>query len=293
VRRAGSAVATPLALLQPAVLPLTAQVVWPDGHPRRLTDVIFRVDGVAQPLATTPALDDAGQLPLSWDISERDAGTYRLEVEVADELGFRAASAPLEVVIEIARPSPPSPTVTPTRAPSPLATAAEGVPWAVILPAALLAAGGVATGVALLRRRRARRAAAPPPAPPRIIPAAGPPDDRHVAVLEWATGADADPIELTAADVTLGREAEAVEIILEDPSVSRLHARIRRNQAGEYWLFDEGSESGTFLNHERLGLAPRQLQHNDLIQLGRVTLRFRLELAGGREQGSRGEREQG
>lgn len=278
VRRAGSAIDTPLALLQPAVLPLTAQIVWPDGHARRLTDVAFRVDGIAQRLATEPALDGGGQLPLSWDISEREAGTYRLEVEIADELGFRAVSAPLAVTIEIARPSPPTPTAAATRPPSPVA--GQNARWTVALPAALLLAG-LMGGSIVIMRRRARRAAPPAAPPPRIIPATGPPDDRHVAVLERpATGGSVEMIELAAADVTLGRSVEAVEIVLDDPSVSRLHARIRRNQAGEYWLFDEGSESGTYLNYERLGLAPRPLQHNDVIQLGRVTLLFRLELLG-------------
>ena len=101
-----------------------------------------------------------------------------------------------------------------------------------------------------------------------------------MAVLERLTaeGHAVEAIELTAADVTLGREAAAVEIVVDDPSVSRLHARIRRNQAGEYWLFDEGSVQGTALNFEPLGLAPRLLQHNDVIQVGRVALRFRLEM---------------
>src|SRR5690606_35768634 len=120
VRRAGSAVDTPLPLLQPAALPLTVQISWGDGRPRRLTEIVFRVDGAPQPLAADARPDGSGRLPLLWDISERDAGTYRLEVDVADELGFRASAAPLEITIEIARPSPPTPTVAPTRAPLPV-----------------------------------------------------------------------------------------------------------------------------------------------------------------------------
>jgi predicted component of type VI protein secretion system len=98
-------------------------------------------------------------------------------------------------------------------------------------------------------------------------------------VLEWADGT-ATPIELPGDHVTLGREAEAVDVVVDGPGVSRLHARIRRDDAGAYWLYDEGSAAGTFLNYEQLGLAPRPLQHGDVVQLGRVTLRFRLELAG-------------
>jgi len=280
VRRAGSAVDTPLALLQPAVLPLTVRVNWPDDRPRRIAEVLFRVDGTAQPLAVLPAADAAGNLPLPWDISQRDAGTYRLEVEIVDELGFRAAAEPLEIVIEVARPSPPTPTPAPTRVPvPPLSERLDGPLLPVLL---ILALAAVAGGAVVVLRRRAAKAPPAAEAPvPRIVPAADPrPNDGHVAVLAWQAtdGSLGDQIELAAADVTLGSDAEAVDIIIDAPGVSRLHARIRRTAAEEYWLYDEGSAAGTFLNYERLALAPKLLQHNDVVQLGQVTLRFRLEL---------------
>jgi len=281
IRRAGSAIDTPLPLLQPAILPLTAQITWPDGRPRALSEVTFRVDGVSQPLAADLTPDGAGQIPLVWDISERDTGSYRLEVEVTDALGFQAAAEPLAITIEVARPTPPTPTPAPTRAPRPsLAERAENP----LFP--LLALAAVAVVAAAIfwasRRRRARATAEDEAAVPQIVPAAGPPpDDRHVAVLVWPDEtAGVDQIELLGVDVTFGREPDDVDIVVDDPTVSRLHARIRRNAAGEYWLYDEGSIEGTFLNYERLGLAPRRLQHNDVVQMGRVTLRFRLELPG-------------
>jgi len=280
VRRAGSAVDTPLALLQPAVLPLTVRVNWPDNRPRRIAEVLFRVDGTTQPLAVLPTADAAGNLPLPWDISQRDAGTYRLEVEIVDELGFRAAAEPLEITIEVARPSPPTPTPAPTRAPAPpLSERLDGP----LLPALLiLVPAAVAGGAIVVLRRRAAKATPAAEAPvPRIVPAADPrPTDSHVAVLAWQAtdGSLGEQIELAAADVTLGSDPEAVDIIIDAPGVSRLHARIRRTAAEEYWLYDEGSAAGTFLNYERLALAPKLLQHNDVVQLGQVTLRFRLEL---------------
>ena len=275
VRRAGSAVDTPLALLQPAVLPLTAVVTWPNDQSRQLTEIVFLVDGVAQPQAAPPAADATGQIPLVWDISEREAGTYSLSVEVVDELDFRAAATPLEVTIEVVRPSPPTPTPAPTAAP--VVETAPG-PTRFILPGLALALAG---GVLLWAARRARRGTAAPPAPP-VVPPPPPPREGHVAVLEWAAAGEGrgEAIELLADNVTLGREAGAVDIVLDDPVVSRLHARIRRDATGVYWLYDEGSAAGTFLNYEQLGLAPRPLQHGDVVQLGRLTLRFRLELAG-------------
>ena len=75
--------------------------------------------------------------------------------------------------------------------------------------------------------------------------------------------------------MAIGRDLEVAQIVFGDSSVARLHARIRRRN-GRYWLYDEGSASGTFLNHDGLGLSPRQLQDGDEIRLGRVLLRFQL-----------------
>ena len=76
-------------------------------------------------------------------------------------------------------------------------------------------------------------------------------------------------------NMAIGRDLEVAQIVFGDSSVSRLHARIRKRN-GRYWLYDEGSASGTFLNHDRLGLSPRQLQDSDEIRLGRLHLRFQL-----------------
>lgn len=275
IRRAGSAVDTPLPLLQPAVLPLAARVAWPDGQQRPLTEVRFLVDGVAQPLAGQPQPDEDGRLPLTWDISERDAGVYRLSVEVADELGFRATAAPVTLTIEVARPSPPTPTIAPTAEPAAAPAARSAA--ALVVPVLLLAGAG---GALLWATRRARRPSAPPPAPEPEPPPARASGDGHVPILEWRSAAgQVEQIELLADNVTLGRQPGEVDIVLDDSSVSRLHARIRRNAEEEYWLYDEGSATGTFLNYERLGLAARQMRHGDSVQLGRVALRFRLELA--------------
>ncbi len=272
IRRVGNAVDTPLALLQPAALSLAAVVGWPDGLPRELTEVTLRVDGETQPQAAIPQPGPTGRIPLVWDISERDAGDYALTVEVADALGFRVTSAPVTVTIAVARPQPATPTAVPTPAApaaSPVGNAGRFWPLALLLPAALLAVWAI---------RRARRKGAPPPSPatPPPRPAAR---GEFVPLLEWAEGDRREQIELLADNVTLGCEPNEVDIVLADAGVSRLHARIRRDDGGQYWLYDEGSATGTFLNHEPLGLAPRPLQDGDTVQLGRLSLRFRLEPA--------------
>jgi len=62
--------------------------------------------------------------------------------------------------------------------------------------------------------------------------------------------------------------------ILDDPSVSPLHARLQELD-GEYILSDEKSVAGTWVNDELLA-APRRLQHGDVVYIGRLSYRFIL-----------------
>ncbi|MCA9941218.1 MAG: FHA domain-containing protein, partial [Anaerolineales bacterium] len=54
---------------------------------------------------------------------------------------------------------------------------------------------------------------------------------------------------------------------------SRLHARIKQSE-GRFWLYDEGSATGTYLNYVRVGLMPQPLQDRDEVHVGQVHLRF-------------------
>jgi hypothetical protein len=65
--------------------------------------------------------------------------------------------------------------------------------------------------------------------------------------------------------VTIGREA-GNDIVLEDPQVSRHHARLTL-EAGGYVLEDLGSTNGTFINDQRL-MGTRPINPGDKLRLG-------------------------
>jgi pSer/pThr/pTyr-binding forkhead associated (FHA) protein len=105
---------------------------------------------------------------------------------------------------------------------------------------------------------------------------APPPAQPLFAYLERVGQGTAVPLVAVEGDVlTFGRDGSVAQVVVDEPSVSRLHARIR-HQDNSYWLYDEGSTAGTYLNFERLGLAPRHLQDGDIVELGRVRFRFLL-----------------
>jgi pSer/pThr/pTyr-binding forkhead associated (FHA) protein len=76
------------------------------------------------------------------------------------------------------------------------------------------------------------------------------------------------------ARLRIGRN-NSLEIVVNDPSISREHAEILLTPEG--WLArDLGSTNGTLLNNMRLDGAGRLLRSNDIVTFGRV--------AGGRSE---------
>src|SRR5919106_4662261 len=73
---------------------------------------------------------------------------------------------------------------------------------------------------------------------------------------------------------TIGRHPDS-DIFLDDITVSRRHAEIRR-QGGAFTLHDVGSLNGTYTNRERVETA--ELRPGDEIQIGKFKLVF---LSGG------------
>jgi pSer/pThr/pTyr-binding forkhead associated (FHA) protein len=76
--------------------------------------------------------------------------------------------------------------------------------------------------------------------------------------------------------VTAGRHPES-DIFLDDITVSRRHAEIRRGHDGSFTVHDVGSLNGTYLNRERV--EEGELVGGDELQIGKFKLVF---FAGGR-----------
>ena len=77
------------------------------------------------------------------------------------------------------------------------------------------------------------------------------------------------------APVTIGKKKDEAVVVLEDPSVSRLHARINK-EGDEFYLEDLNSTNGTYKNGLRLQpYEKRVLESGDEVRVGRVQLLFR------------------
>ena len=73
------------------------------------------------------------------------------------------------------------------------------------------------------------------------------------------------------ANTTIGRSPDCT-IVIEDPSVSAVHARLEsRNHA--WYVTDLGSTNGTFVNNRRVNDSA-YIEADDVVQFGRMTFQF-------------------
>ncbi len=83
---------------------------------------------------------------------------------------------------------------------------------------------------------------------------------------------------LGSGDTSIGRHPDS-GIFLDDVTVSRRHAEVRRGEDGEYVLADAGSLNGTYLDGERIDEAA--LREGAQLQIGKYRLVFVIGTLGG------------
>ena len=89
-------------------------------------------------------------------------------------------------------------------------------------------------------------------------------------VVRSGGGRAGETFHLGAARTSIGRSPEC-EIFLDDVTVSRRHALLSEKD-GKFFIQDEGSLNGTFLNRRRIESA--EIDDGDELQIGKYRLTF-------------------
>ena len=79
-----------------------------------------------------------------------------------------------------------------------------------------------------------------------------------------------DPIALNNREMTFGADPTQATIVLDHPSISPLHARLRMNETGNFQLVDQNSVAGTWVNFELISRDGRILKHGDMVHFGQL-----------------------
>lgn len=92
---------------------------------------------------------------------------------------------------------------------------------------------------------------------------------------------DGEPVKgttflITMNELTFGADPKQAVLLLDNPSVEPLHARLWRTDEGHFYLEDSGSVAGTCVNYTPVAANGTPLHHGDLIHIGKINYRFNL-----------------
>ncbi len=266
---------------------ISALVEFPDKFPRPLKRTSLFIDGQKVAENTSEPFNR-----FNWDLSAYlVSGEHNLRVEAEDNLGLTGVSAEVPVQVTVIQP------------PGGIAglilrnRVAVTITFVVLAGAILLGIlilGGRKGLATLAERRRARAAQADPVTQP-IHPAQPSPATRAAATpFPWlrrkvaappayfvkltSDGAPTpgDPIPLAGHEMTFGTDPTQATTVLDDPSLSALHARLRHTDEQNFLLMDQNSIAGTWVNYDPLTKEGRVLKHGDVVNFGHLTYRFVL-----------------
>ena len=78
-------------------------------------------------------------------------------------------------------------------------------------------------------------------------------------------------VNITASEISFGRDKNQVDCFLAHGTISRQHFKIYTNDH-KYFLKDLNSSNGTFLNGFKI--VQSRLNHGDIIKVGEITIYF-------------------
>ncbi len=263
-------------------------IEFPDGHPRPLARTTFYVDG--QPVAQN---ESEPFNRFTWDLSPyTQGGQHELMVEAVDSLGLSKTSVAIPVTITIIRP-PTGIRALLTKYRTWVTAGAVGLTGLILI---LVLLSGRVRIASWRERREARQRYTDPVTQP--VVASGretPRKGKQASRLGWkrteetpeapaylvrlrsnGEPAGGRPIPLLEKEITFGTDPVQASYVLDDPSISPLHARLRQGEGGEFVLADHGSIAGTWVDYEPAPPEGRALKHGDVVHFGRLMYRFVL-----------------
>jgi hypothetical protein len=256
---------------------------FPDGHPRPIERTALYVDGELAAENTAAPLDS-----FTWDLSGYIlSGQHELRVEATDSLGLTGSSLGLPVVLTVIKP--------PSGLSAILARYRSILAWGVLLLAGLillLILFGSRLRRSRLERINARQQYDDPLTQP--VSAVREPStgkkkaprpaktDRSKEAVAWlirlnpdGTPATASRIPVILPETILGTDPLQATVILDDPALSPLHARIRMTGTG-FMVYDSNSVAGTWVNYEPVTQEGYPIKHGDRVHFGHLSYRFEL-----------------
>jgi hypothetical protein len=280
-------------VLEPSQQIIEIIVEFPDGHKRELKRTTLYMDGQVVAENTKAPFEN-----FLWDYSlVTESGQHEIIVEAEDVLGLKKSSIGIPV------------TFTVIHAPSGAEAFVAQYNSYLVMGALIFA--GLALLVILVRsrvknvpesrRKKARKAKEDPLTQPVVALTEAPVSAKNkvksqprfswmgsrqsrvpsapaylIRLTNGGEPASVMPIPVVEKDMTFGTDPVQSMHVLDDPSISPLHARIKQTSEGIFVIIDHGSVAGTWVNFEPVTREGVRLKHGDRIHFGLMQYRFDL-----------------
>lgn len=283
--------------LLPAAQELEIIIEFPDGHVRALTRTTLYIDGQIADENTVEPFNK-----FNWDLSAyAESGEHQVVVEVVDMLGLSKTSMSVPVTVTVVKP-PSGPAAFLAKYRTPITFGSIILAGLVLF---LIMIIGLLRIPTLRAAQAARRAETDPltqtvAAPLPIAPSPAVKSKRQRASLKktesgsrskkdssaasfFRINADgqvmvAAPILVYKQEIVFGTDPVQCNQIMDDPSISSVHARLRKMDDGGYFLLDNNSIAGTWVNYEPIPREGYRLAHGDMVHFGQLIYRFVLSV---------------
>ena len=289
-------------ILLPDSQPIEIIIEFPDGHTRPLTRTTLYIDGIAVDENTAEPFTS-----FTWDLKAITAsGQHTITVEAVDILGLSKTSMGLPVTVTVVKP-PSGPAAFLAKYRTPITFGAIILAGLVLF---FILLSGRLRIPSLRAAQETRRAEADPltqtiqtgtveETAPTAIALAGKPKKRRTPSKKTEAApksgkeaaasfirinpdgqfAAVAPIPLAEKEIVFGTDPVQCTQILDDPSISSVHARLRLTDDGGYLLQDNNSIAGTWVNYEPVPREGYRLKHGDMVHFGQLMYRFMLKLS--------------
>jgi hypothetical protein len=269
--------------LTPANIDFNFIIEFPDSYPRTITSVKLWVNGTLKNEIISPPFES-----ISLDLSDLDISQeINVQIEAQDVLDLKTNSAPLLISIENAE----KPLtfwqsilqLSPQR-------------WIILLSVLSTATVLVLTIFLIGKRnnfwrnktetRKRYKDPVTQPVPIRqdrpsqplkrqypkfngngtnawLVPL----DENFIAIREKA-------VPLQQQELKIGRDQKQATLVLNSKAIENVHATITRNKDGDYWIADNRTAAGTWVNYVPVTYQGIPLSHGDLIHFGKFSYQF-------------------
>lgn len=281
-------------ILLPETQKIEIIVEFPDGYERPLTRTTLYVDGAVVDENTSEPFDE-----FVWNLTAYSiSGEHQIMVEAVDSLGLSKQSMSLPVLVTVIQP-PSGPAVFLAKYRAQLTFGAIVLAGLVLFSILL---GGRFRSRSFRTMQEERKAQNDPltqPIPVLVEAASAAKEKKPKRTTKPGSGKKAKvpeneaaaslvrlqadgqyaalpPIPLNGKEVVLGSDPAQCGQILDDASISPVHARIRATEDGGYLLQDAQSLAGTWVNYDSIPREGYRLEHGDMVNFGQLKYRFML-----------------